>query len=84
MFVLKHCMDRINRFRDLLARVPEDDLVNLTRLWNWADHQPECELYWEYMLAMHPQFFRDRRDPNSALLCYEQRVAQQLAERYIR
>ena len=44
--------------------------INLTRLWNWADHQNDSELYWEVLTYVAPYFFDDIWDVNSARFTY--------------
>ena len=45
-------------------------LVNITRLWNWADCQPDGTAYWNILKATFPRAFRDPSNTNSLRFTY--------------
>ena len=54
--------------------VDKDDcmraLVNITRLWNWADHEADGTPYWDILKARFPLAFRDPSNTNSVRFTY--------------
>jgi hypothetical protein len=58
----------------VFIEVDEDDcmraLVNITRLWNWADHEADGTPYWDILKARFPLAFRDPSNTNSLRFTY--------------
>tara|TARA_R100000008_G_scaffold85299_1_gene74857 strand:- start:869 stop:1204 length:336 start_codon:yes stop_codon:yes gene_type:complete len=58
----------------VFLEVDEDEcvraLVNITRLWNWADHEADGTPYWDTLKARFPLAFRDPSNTNSLRFTY--------------
>tara|TARA_R100000808_G_scaffold3710_1_gene12837 strand:- start:633 stop:1136 length:504 start_codon:yes stop_codon:yes gene_type:complete len=58
----------------VFCEVDPDDcvraLVNITRLWNWADQEADGTPYWDILKARFPLAFRDRSNTNSLRFTY--------------
>jgi len=52
-----------DRFAELV-RVAKDQ-KQITRLWNWADHQSNSDELLYIIAAVRPESFDDPRDPNT-------------------
>jgi hypothetical protein len=69
---------RAGRFVKLAFRVfsyrPDCYLINVTRLWNWADCQVDPEGYFMVLAHVHSLAFRDSRDLNSLRFAYHQEM----------
>ena len=58
----------------VFLEVDEDDcvraLVNITRLWNWADQEADGTPYWDILKVRFPLAFRDPSNTNSVRFTY--------------
>ncbi len=66
-FEMSDC-ELIARFTQLCKTC--GNLANATRLWNWADNQPNSEIFWTILAELCAWSFSDPTDVNSLYFTY--------------